>query len=517
MISTKFRNERGIALMLCLFALLLLTTIAAGLMFMANTETSVNYNYRSAQQAYYASKAGLEEARERLRFGSTYSVTPPSGVPSSSNATGIIYILNTPSTSDDAVAPGTDTNAYYDDELCNEPFFTSAGANSVFNGYSPTIGVPCDTSHLPPSGSFTTFTSIDPGYNTQAALGYKWVRVTTKQNCTASYGVDGSIPCNSTNVNRSRQVCADPNDLVNSVPREILIPSGAATCESASPALRTVYVITSLAASRRIGTGIGGSGARRMTQYEIASVTLPPLPAALTLDGPTPKVNISFPDSNANMFDGNDHGTPGCTPGPAVPAIATIDATSNSNVISILPKPDNYIGAGTTTPSVQNLTLASQYSTVGALQQLVSNISAGADQTFGNNPSGVDLGSDANPKVTVVNGDFNMGNSHGAGLLLVTGAFTTSGNPDFNGVILVIGKGIANLSGGGNGAFNGGMFVANLYDGAGAPLPANSIPGSPIFTWNGGGNFNFNYSSCWINNLAARLPYKVIASREEMY
>ena len=95
--------------------------------------------------------------------------------------------------------------------------------------------------------------------------------------------------------------------------------------------------------------------------------------------------------------------------------------------------------------------------------------------------------------------------------------FTTSGNPDFNGVILVIGKGYVEMSGGGDGAFNGGMFVANLYDSSGNLLPSTGAPGSPTFKWNGGGNFNFNYSSCWINNLAARLPYKIIASREEMY
>jgi len=503
---TGSRNERGIALLLCLFALLLLTTIGAGLMYMANLETSVNYNYRSAMQAYYASKAGLEEARDRIRFGNSYTVAPPVVMPSTSNVAGIIYILNTPDSSGDPVKPWDSSNRYFDDELCNEPFF-SGTTNAL--GFTPVYGVPCGASQAPPSGSYTTVTSNDPGYNTSSAMGYKWVRITQKQNCTAFYGVDGMIgtTCNA-GANKARQVCADPNDLINGTPREILIPAGATTCETASPALRSVYLITSLASSPR--------GARRMTQYEIASVTLPPLPGALTLDGPTPTVNINFPNSNANHFDGNDHATSGCTAGPAAPAIATVDSGSNSNVISSLPHPANYTGAGTT-PSVQTATLNSKYATVGALQQLVTDITAGADQVFGNNPAGVNLGTDSSPKVTVVNGDFSMGNSHGAGLLLVTGVLTTQGNPDFNGVILVIGKGVANLGGGGNGSFNGGMFVANLYDSSGNLLPAGGIPGSPIFTWAGGGNFDFNYSTCWINNLAGRLPYKVIASREEMY
>lgn len=520
------RNERGIALMMCLFALLLLTTIGAGLMFMANTETSVNYNYRSSIEAYYSSKAGLEEGRERIRFGNAYSIAPPTIIPSTTNSGGIIYILNTPTTSDDPVKPWDATNRYFDDELCNEPFLS--GTTSTLGFPLPVYGVPCGSTKAPPSGSYTTATSNDPGYNTASALGYKWVRITLKQNCTVFYGVDGyqGTNCTNTSTNKDVLVCADPNTMINAsplanpatliygAPREALLPAGATTCESATPPMRSVYLVTSLASSPR--------GARRMTQYEIASVTLPPLPAALTLVGaipnPAPNTQINFPPSNAHQFSGNDHGTAGCTPGPAVPAVATTDATANLGVIASLSHPENYTGAGTA-PSVQTLTLGSQFATVGALQQLVANITAGADQTFGNNPTipNPNLGTDANPLVTVVNGDFAMGNGHGAGLLLVTGNFTTSGDPDFNGVILVIGKGYVEMSGSGNGSFNGGMFVANLYDGSNNLLPANSAPGSPTFKWNGGGTFNFNYSSCWINNLAARLPYKIIASREEMY
>jgi Tfp pilus assembly protein PilX len=50
-----------------LFALVLLTGLGLGLMQMTDTETGINSNFRAEMQAYYASKAGLEEARERLR------------------------------------------------------------------------------------------------------------------------------------------------------------------------------------------------------------------------------------------------------------------------------------------------------------------------------------------------------------------------------------------------------------------------------------------------------------------
>jgi hypothetical protein len=76
---------------MCLFALLLLSTVAFGLMFIANTETAVNYNYRSSMQA----RAGAQEGVDRLRQGVTgYSITPPIAMPSNSAVTGVVYIIN---------------------------------------------------------------------------------------------------------------------------------------------------------------------------------------------------------------------------------------------------------------------------------------------------------------------------------------------------------------------------------------------------------------------------------------
>jgi hypothetical protein len=155
--------------------------------------------------------------------------------------------------------------------------------------------------------------------------------------------------------------------------------------------------------------------------------------------------------------------------------------------------------------------------TVGGLQTLVQNLSSGADQTFGNNPAGVNLGTAANPLITVVNGDFNMGNSTGAGFLIVTGVLTMSGNPAFNGVILVIGKGDIEKAGGGGGSFNGSIFVANLYDAAGHLLPANGPPGQATLNWNGGGNVSISYDSCWTNGFVGKTTLRVLTSREQLY
>jgi type II secretory pathway component PulK len=48
------RSERGIALLLCILSLMVLTGIAIGMMYMTDSETMINANYRSSQQAYFA-------------------------------------------------------------------------------------------------------------------------------------------------------------------------------------------------------------------------------------------------------------------------------------------------------------------------------------------------------------------------------------------------------------------------------------------------------------------------------
>src|SRR6266481_584731 len=57
------RKERGAALLIAMMALLLLAAIGVGFMFMADTENSVNNNYRDSQKAYFAARARLENVR----------------------------------------------------------------------------------------------------------------------------------------------------------------------------------------------------------------------------------------------------------------------------------------------------------------------------------------------------------------------------------------------------------------------------------------------------------------------
>jgi hypothetical protein len=154
------------------------------------------------------------------------------------------------------------------------------------------------------------------------------------------------------------------------------------------------------------------------------------------------------------------------------------------------------------------------------LDNLVNSIANVADTTYtcgiGSpcSPSGP-VGTNANPQITYVNGDFNFGNGSGAGVLVVTGTLSFTGNATFNGLILVIGQGAISESGGGSGGFNGSVFMARTRS-ATSPYAELSTLGTPTIAWNGGGNSFIQYNSCWAT-VGNGTRYVPVATREEMY
>ena len=68
------RRESGVALLLSILALLLLSAIAAGMMYMANTETLVSNNFRQEEKVYFAARSGVEEVRDRMFPGNPNTI-----------------------------------------------------------------------------------------------------------------------------------------------------------------------------------------------------------------------------------------------------------------------------------------------------------------------------------------------------------------------------------------------------------------------------------------------------------
>src|SRR5580765_8310931 len=96
--QNKNRNERGVALVAVILTLMLVTAMAAAIIILTNTETNTSSNFKDEQRAFFAAKAGIEEARDRLRTGNAYTLTTAGGLPNTGalpgSSTSILYILN---------------------------------------------------------------------------------------------------------------------------------------------------------------------------------------------------------------------------------------------------------------------------------------------------------------------------------------------------------------------------------------------------------------------------------------
>ncbi|MGI8732940.1 MAG: hypothetical protein ACR2LM_06520 [Pyrinomonadaceae bacterium] len=103
------------------------------------------------------------------------------------------------------------------------------------------------------------------------------------------------------------------------------------------------------------------------------------------------------------------------------------------------------------------------------------------------------VGSLAQPEFVFVDGNCKL--DGGAGLVVVTGDLTMApAGPDFHGIILVLGKGTVNKTGGGNRTIFGSIMVAHFNRSSGNFL-------DPFFNYGAGaGNSSIRYDSSAISN-----------------
>jgi hypothetical protein len=495
--SRHSRNEQGIALLIAIFVLLLISVVAIALLVSSGTETALGANYRSSSTVYYAALAGLEEARGRLLpknpnyFGASI-ISPGTTLPVGQ----ALYVINPLST--ETVAPGDSSNTYYDKEYYSE--FTSAPSPQPFN--SVWVGNPQGLPGPP----------------------YKWVRI---------------------NAVTEKSLYMDVNQDTYFDPATPLFYDG--THLNLTSTGTQALEITALAALP--------NGSRKILQYLVAASPLnlnypaapsPPnlsFPAAVILDGTAPK--FTAPTSASFFVKGTDQGSVGnCNPSAApVKAIGYTDSgTSLSNFeqpstpqgISVA-SPDlrgNYTGASppSANPNIAQVTLSPPLSTVGGLDNLVNYIEQNADVVINRDATQADMPaamSATNPMTIVVKGDLTFTAWHGTGygLLLVTGNAANPTNPAFtydpdafwNGIILVIGKGWiksyqASYT---TTQIQGAVFVAKTVDASNNPLPLSSAPASSYFNFTSTSASNgIYYSSCWINAALSPIKYQVLSFRE---
>jgi Tfp pilus assembly protein PilX len=533
--KTHLRQQRGIAMIVAMLSLVLLAAIGMALMFMADTENSVNNNYRDSQKAYFAARAGAEQARLLLATdpalnNSAMNLT----MPTTGANTGIIYLKNP--TNGEVIDPTTATanNPYLDDQLCWEkytlmPTLTSGTGPCGSNGQTNQL--------LTDSSSFTSMTMAQsPGVVGSDALPFKWVRITNKQNLMGPLNqlVNGTAPNTSV-----QQVCWDGGN-------EVVAPAGQ-TCAMVTPTIvMPVWEITSLAVTPKMGQN---PGSRRMVQMEVAlnPPLVPPAPistmAPVNLQGSF--VLNAYDNCSCTCTTTGSGNNTVTTCGVGQPSCAnTAHAVFTQNTVSVTGGAGQTLTSygddptkGTTTtpgPSVQGVNpwpnslnianlinqykqtaVSPNYSCTGtanftSIPATYLNCGTQSSQTFGTYPSGLptepSLGSYTSVTEYIPGSVKLTSAASGSGILIVDGDLEINGGLDWYGLVLVRGK--VSFTGG------AGQNV-NLYGAILAGEDVNATDQAQTDTF--GGSINFHYDICALKRNGGSAPPKLLATHEIMY
>ncbi|MGB2677894.1 MAG: hypothetical protein WAN12_12505 [Candidatus Acidiferrum sp.] len=514
----KRRPEAGAALLIAIFALLLIGVVAIALVVSQGTDSALTGNYRTSTSAYYAGNAGLEEGRGRLLWknanylgNSVPSLFTPPWAPNF-GLTQVLYILN-PANGETVDPTSANPAQYPDNEYQAEFGWALSGANVQFvNSVFPVAALPGPL--------------------------YKWVRITpaTEQSLSPPLGIDmdwnGQID-NITPLNYDPAHQAANGTLQAGL---IVAPSPYGTAGQA-------LEVTALA--------VLPNNTQKLVQYLVAPLYYglnnpgPNFPGVLTLSGSgTAAPGVSFqvpttastPPFQINGYDGQgpNSAAPGCTPAAsptwAIGVTDTVSSPINYDTIkTAIPTAlqGNYTGEApthhhhTSSLSIEDdISLNPAMQTPANLNDMVQTISQNADlvlnkslATDSDMPAAM---SATNPMTVVVNGNLTLNNFTGYGLLVVTGNFVSNPNAGWRGMVLVVGAGNVTFIGGpgnGNGEYDGGIFVAQTLSTT-PPYGALSAFGTASFdASNAGGNGIF-YNSCWINAALQPPSFQVLSFRE---
>jgi hypothetical protein len=475
----QIRNgERGSALLIVLFALLLASAIAFGMIFASNADTATNMNYRDEQRAYYAARAGLEEARQRLQPGANNQIVPPASMPNTLTNDGVIYITNPLGA--EAIDPTTVANAFVDSELCRENFTGLTFGNPTCSGM--------------PTGNWATLTpSIMPNSGQSDALLYKWVRITNKTNLSsAPFAVNPAVDGSGNLINPTGQVCWDGT-------HENAITAG--TCATQSPiAMTPVWVLTSMA--------VTPSGSRRIAQMEVANE--PPISANAAVDSQAAvklqgKLDINAYD-HCNC-DASGNNLPGKVCDKSKWAVYTSgDLNTSGNAMTITSGQTSGTPPGTSANAPWPFDVPALIDKYKNMPDTVTACATDCKLVGGN--FGATNGDftpapkpdNMKPQVTYFGGNTQLNGAVGSGILIIDGDLDLHGGLAFYGLILV--KGTVDFTGGAN-------DNVNTY---GAFLNGKDIQATNIDSL--GGSVVIQYDSCALNSYKTNRPPTTISSRE---
>lgn len=475
--SVRSKGEQGIALMVAMFALLILTLIGLAMLTRATTEVLINDNFKRSKTNYFAAEAGTEEARFRLtptaagnRIDTVFSDLTAS--------TKVVYIRANAS-----IDPTNQTasNKYRDTEYAS--IATRNGSGTQTSVASTTYG------QTP-----TYYTSIMTG-----TVPFAWVKITRKTETLAGQNVDAN------GANQNTSVYYGPTIATGVVSQYVKDVASALTRDHTQS--NPVYLLTAMS--------VDGTGAQRKIQTEV--VVPPPISAHAAVES---FQNVDF-QGNLNI-SGNDE----CHPGNSaysVYGVSSAGTVDNPNgpqvVVGKNPPPPALVGSPSICPSCgwnwDVPTMINQYKNNSLFKSITdpsTGVScsgspvncSGSNANLGTPPNVPPPGTATNtpvPKFYYSPGDLHLtaNNTQGYGILIVDGDVTFNGGVYFEGIIIA--KGTFNFTGGGG----------NNINIRGAVIAGQSVSDT---TSDLGGSIEVQYNSCSIANVFTQMPMTVLTFKD---
>ena len=240
--------------------------------------------------------------------------------------------------------------------------------------------------------------------------------------------------------------------------------------------------------------GFGPQGAEKRLELMISRANLEfESPAGFTMKGPDDCSGVTFDtgSSGAKWYSGVDNA--GKEPQRPAFAVSQCDKDSvNAGIVKHDTVVDPEIGilgdADTLPGTVETPSFLDSADKARAYLQGLKEKANSMGRYFSGPKTIAD--SSTSGKFTFVEGDCTL--DGGSGFLVVTGTLTLRGNPNFNGVILVLGEGKLLRNGGGNGDIFGAITIAAFNRTSGGFT-------TPTFQTNGGGNSTIQYDSSALN------------------
>ena len=464
----NIHTSRGIALIVAMFALLILSLIGLGLLSVSSIEVLVNQNSKSSRAAYFAADAGTEEARFRLMTTGANAIPPPG------NTTSAIYIRA--NTTIDPTSGSASTNPYFDPE---------------YSVISKRDNYGAQTTAASGLTSATFYTTMQGSTN---QVPYAWVKITRKTENLAGQTVDNDSTNNNTAVYYG-------GSTVTGMTSQYVRDATNSPTHNGNP----VYLVTAMS--------VESGGAQRKIQTEV--VVPPPVPVTAAINSYNDvdfsgNLNISgfneCDGSTTSVYGVSSHGNIDTPNGPQTVIGQAPPPPADPNGPSLCPN----CQFGYDIPALINM-----YKNSPLFQSINS---AGTNVSCSGSPitcsgSNVNLGTPPNvpPPGTPTNtpvpqyyyspGDLHLtsNNSIGYGILIVDGDVTLNGGVYYEGII--ISRGTFNFTGGGG----------NNINIRGAVVAGQSVTDS---TSDVGGSIEVQYNSCSILNVYNQLPMTVLTFKD---